>query len=107
MISQNVLKFINDSDTFPAYSDHGGYPLYYILGDNEVVCADCLNDEDSFRTIDAPHWNVLMIGINWEDADIHCADCASRIESAIDSPSSKEGEVGREIKAYTAEELIG
>jgi hypothetical protein len=85
MISQNVLKFINGSDTFPAYSDHGGYPLYYICGDNEVVCANCLNAEDSFRTIDAPHWNVLMIGINWQGDELYCADCNELIECAYEN----------------------
>lgn len=61
------------------YAWPGGYPLYYLDGDNSVLCAYCASAHETdgierFRPVDA--------GVNWEDKHMHCDECSRRIESA-------------------------
>jgi hypothetical protein len=66
----------------PSFTTWGAYPLIYICQDGEAVCADCVNTESEFRTVDSPEWNVVEVEINWEDNGAMCANCNSPIESA-------------------------
>jgi hypothetical protein len=58
-----------------AYVWPGGYPVYYLDSENNVLCPICAAKEGYGSPIAA--WSV-----NWEDAELTCDDCLKRIESA-------------------------
>jgi len=68
----------------PSFTTWGAYPLMYITEDCETVCADCVNTEAEFHTVDSPEWNVVEVEVNWEDNCAVCANCNSQIEAAYD-----------------------
>ena len=68
----------------------GGYPLYAVMGDGEVLCPDCVVENikqvvyassDRRRWRDTS-WSVEGADINYEDEDCHCAHCGKKIPSA-------------------------
>jgi len=73
----------------------GGYPMYALCADGEVLCADCCKDNkneiDHAREVGGcPQWEVVAVAINWEEPDMHCIHCNKRIESAY--AEEEEGE---------------
>lgn len=52
----------------------GGYPIYYLDQENNVLCPDCANKEG----YSSP---VVAADVNWEDTNLHCDDCSKQIES--------------------------
>ena len=77
--------------TLRRYTDLGGYPLFYLTGDSGVLCADCASHErppvpDAEQT---PDWAIVAVDANWEDPELYCDHCSTRIESAYaDDPRS-------------------
>lgn len=61
------------------YSSVGCYPLFYLDGNNCVLCRDCaqasLSAEESR---DRPR----AYDVNWENPELFCELCDERIESA-------------------------
>jgi hypothetical protein len=67
-----------DSDgKLPKFSSVGCYPLFYLSKQGNVLCADCANS-DKGGDDDPP----VAQDANWEDPDLFCDDCSTRIESA-------------------------
>jgi hypothetical protein len=68
----------------PKYAWPGGYPLYYLMDDGEALCPDCANDPSNPVHIDGLRdgWRIEAPDINYEDAQLYCAHCNKRIESA-------------------------
>lgn len=71
----------NDDGTLQAYAWPGGYPIFYIDGQNSVLCPKCANKSDSdpdeidgFKPIDAD--------INYEDRHMDCSNCSQPIPAA-------------------------
>jgi hypothetical protein len=62
------------------YAD-GGYPLFYVVGDSEVVCPACANDPETGLQAFGFDQKIDSYGINYEDPDLWC-DCGERIPSA-------------------------
>lgn len=79
------------------YAWPGGYPLYFLCDDGEALCFACVRKQ--WREVVSAHlrmrqchghrvprdisqWLVVAIDTNWEDPDLRCAHCDSRIESA-------------------------
>ena len=58
----------------------GGYPIYYMDGQGNVLCASCANEA---RDNDDSHGcQPVAAGVNWEDACLYCDECSDRIASA-------------------------
>lgn len=53
----------------------GGYPIYYLDNENNILCPDCANKE-GYST------EPVAADVNWEDSELFCDDCNKRIESA-------------------------
>jgi hypothetical protein len=73
---KNKLDEIRDSDgKLPAYAWPGGYQMFYVDTENNILCPDCAN---------APGYSTgpVDVDINWEDPDLFCDNCGRRIESA-------------------------
>jgi len=67
------------------FTSVGGYPLFYLMADNGVLCADCLTGADAdglSYDFEDPQWYVEAYGVNWEDPHLYCEHCSGRIESA-------------------------
>lgn len=60
----------------PGFAWPGGYPLYYLTADGDVLCPECAN---SVSPGDSP---VVGDDINWQDASLTCDGCDCDIESA-------------------------
>jgi hypothetical protein len=58
------------------YSSVGGYPLFYYDATGFVTCGDCADHAD------IPSDETLEVGANWENPQLHCDQCSTRIESA-------------------------
>jgi hypothetical protein len=73
------------------YTWPGGYPKYLITDDCEGLCFKCAQAE--FRTIlestkysQGDGWQIIGVGINWEDDQLVCVYCDEHIESAYGEP---------------------
>jgi hypothetical protein len=65
----------------------GGYPVYYVVGDSEVVCATCANDHETGLSAFGVEFRDMITAcdVNWEDPEMYCG-CGERIESAYAEP---------------------
>lgn len=83
----------DDDSKLITYAWPGGYPAYYVTEDGGVLCPECarmaeredLSLVDENGGIDA-QWHIVAADINWEDADLYCDHCYTRIESAYAEP---------------------
>jgi len=81
------LEAIVPNGTADSYAWPGGYPIYYVCNDGEVLCPSCVTKEyvqikESTLTGSHDGWELAGRDINWEDPDLYCAHCNKRIESA-------------------------
>jgi hypothetical protein len=74
-MSTDLKNVKNEDGTFQHYAWPGGYPLYYVDNENNVLCSDCANEEDVST-------EVVEYDVNWEDAEMLCDDCGYHVESA-------------------------
>jgi hypothetical protein len=79
----------DENGTLPAYAWPGGYPLYYLCGDNGILCPECANKESAVREGDEhpdypdyDQWRIVAADVNWEDSSLTCDNCSKGIESA-------------------------
>ena len=63
----------NDLGNFIDYAWPGGYPMFYLTRDNDVLCPSCANETPE---------DVIGGDANWEDPHLYCDGCNERIESA-------------------------
>ncbi len=81
-----------------AYTWPGGYPMFFSMRDGEALCFDCAKREArliirSIRERPNDGWRVEGCDINYEDNDLYCCHCDSKIESAYgDDDDETEGE---------------
>jgi hypothetical protein len=75
---------MNDDGRLQAFCWPGGYPLYYVDGDNSVLCPDCateaLQDEDE-------RCRPCDVDVNYEDMDLYCEACSEQIDAAYPTDS--------------------
>jgi hypothetical protein len=68
---------LNDDGTLQAWAWPGGYPLFYVDGDNSVLCPDCatqaLHDENK-------RLRPCAVDVNYEDMALYCEECSEQIE---------------------------
>lgn len=72
---------------FPTFTMVGGYPIFYLAQDNEVICPACVNGENGSEVGNSeydgdPQWTIVASDVNWEDPEMFCCHCNERIESA-------------------------
>lgn len=89
----------NESGKLDAYAWPGGYPLFYLVADNGVLCPACANGENgseaftaedvnSGRAAEDEQWRIVACDANWEDESLYCDHCNKRIESAYGESES-------------------
>ena len=72
------------------YAWPGGYPLFLITTDGGALCVACGRKEYKRIAYAVRHalndgWNAAAVDVNWEDPDLYCDHCNTRIESAYAS----------------------
>ena len=67
----------------PSHAWPGGYPIYYLDKQGNVLCAKCAS-----RDIDDAA-AVVAADINWE-SDLECDDCDEEIERAYEATAEEE-----------------
>ncbi len=76
-ITAKMAEVVNANDgKLPAFAWPGGYPVFYLDGENNVLCPACANDNDAFTS------PIVATDANWEDPRLFCDHCSKRIESA-------------------------
>ena len=76
-ITDNIKALLTTAGTLSAYAWPGGYPLFYMDEQNNVLCAACANENDDF---DSP---ITATDVNWESR-LYCDHCSDPIEAAYD-----------------------
>lgn len=84
----------------PAYAWPGGYQMFYLMSDGEVMCPDCANGENGSHARtedgpdDAPHdgWKIVAGDIHWEGPPEICCHCNAEIPSSYGDPNEDERE---------------
>lgn len=74
--SQKMLDLRDKDGNLPAYAWPGGYPLFYLDAENNVLCPKCANKNDEYTA------QIVAQDCNWEDPSLYCDHCSERIESA-------------------------
>ena len=68
------------------YAWPGGYPVYVIMNDGEMLCTECTRKEyknilQSTRGAQNDGWRCVGADILWEGIEF-CAHCSKQLESA-------------------------
>jgi hypothetical protein len=81
MSLKDKLKDALVNGQLPTYAWPGGYPVYYLAKDNGVLCPKCANEFTEGRDNDT-QLEPVAFDVNWEDPQLFCEHCNTRIESA-------------------------
>ena len=86
-IQSKSLRLADQLSASP-YAWPGGYPLFAITNDGAALCKHCAKSERSSigTTTGSDGWTVEALDVNWEDPDLFCDHCGTRIESAYAEP---------------------
>ena len=72
----------NDDGTLQTYARPGGYAIYYLDSDNNVLCPDCARKSDGDPD-ELPRFRPVTAGLVDEindEAGTYCDQCSKRIQ---------------------------
>lgn len=75
----NVECVKDSSGQYPTFAWPGGYPLYYLDGENSTLCPKCANES---ADDEIENFRPVACGVHWEGEPITCDQCSAEIESA-------------------------
>ena len=79
----NLNDYRLESGKLMSYAFPGGYPVYYLAGDGEIICPECANENIELVTDkDNKDWHIVASDVNYESNDLYCCNCSERIEAA-------------------------
>jgi len=81
----NIEQFVGPDERLIQYAWPGGYPIYYLDGNNATLCPDCANAEYK-RLEDDDKCKPRFGFVYLEGDDYFCAECNCRLESAYGVP---------------------
>jgi hypothetical protein len=83
------LQQLRDSNggELPAFAWPGGYPMYYLAEDGEILCPDCANRKND---ADAA-WRLVGYDVHFEGPTLSCSHCGADIVSGSGDPDDNEG----------------
>jgi hypothetical protein len=87
MTNKQILLRVKEAIRRP-YAWPGGYPLYVLLSDGELLCTNCA--KENYRDIayatkynhPFSSWRAAGVMVLWEGEAIICSHCAKELESA-------------------------
>ena len=69
------------------YAWPGGYPIYAIMDDSELMCVDCCKKEEQVHEEgESDGWQFMTAEVYWEGPDLICCNCNKALESAYGDP---------------------
>lgn len=84
MKTEEIKSFVRSG----GYAWPGGYPMFALCADGEVLCAEAVR-ENYRLVLDATRnpgrstdWEIVAIGIHWEGEPLTCAHLGKEIPSA-------------------------
>ena len=84
---RNPAVLITASGDVVRYAWPGGYPVFYVTNDSEVLCPQCVRENfNQCCDPDDHEWFVTGHDTNWENPHLHCTHCNGRIEAAYVEP---------------------
>jgi len=92
-MKNQILEKVKDAIRNP-YAWPGGYPVYVVMADGELLCRDCArkNYKEIVRHVNDnmnTDWEAAGAEILWEDFDNNnCCHCGIRLESAYGEPEA-------------------
>ena len=87
--------------SFQAFTMLGCYPIFYLTKGNDVLCAECADDNeadpDEYDPVDAAD-------VHWEGPPLRCDNCSNEIESAYGNPEEEKHneQLARSVEAAEA-----
>lgn len=94
-LEKNILTQVKQAIREP-YAWPGGYPVYTVMADGELLCADCARQ--NYRQIVGDtlarfggSWRAAGAGVKWEGPVEHCCNCGKDLDSAYGNPDEAEG----------------
>lgn len=81
-----TLPGLDKDGNLPAYAWPGGYPLFYLDGENSTLCPKCAT---ASLSDDIPSFRAVDVGIHYEGPAISCDQCNAEIESAYGDPDAE------------------
>ena len=84
MTIQGASLRLADQLSASPYAWPGGYPLFGLFSDGGACCHRCAKSEREAigTTAGSDGWQLVALQVNWEDPELFCDHCGSRIESA-------------------------
>jgi hypothetical protein len=88
-IIEQVKRAIREPYAWP-----GGYPVYTIMADGELLCPDCArhNFQQIVRATNdtcRDSWQAAGAEVYWEGPDQECAQCGKALQSAYGDPDAE------------------
>lgn len=81
------FPLLRDSDgSLTRYAWPGGYPVYYVTTDGAGLCPTCATQHGTEKDGSHSGWELEGADINWEDPELFCDHCNTRIPSAYAEP---------------------
>jgi len=88
-MSETKLPNRDSDGKLPAFAWPGGYPILYLDGSDEVLCAACAtrlaDDPEEFEK-----YKPYAFMIHEEGPTVYCENCNAPIESACGDPDAEE-----------------
>ena len=90
MTTQSASLRLADQLSSSPYAWPGGYPLFGVTSDGAALCHRCAKSEREAigTTTGSDGWRLVALQPNWEDPELFCDHCGSRIESAYAEPEA-------------------
>ena len=90
MTAQSQSLRLADRLASHPYAWPGGYPQFAVTDDGAAICHRCCKTEREAiaTTTGSDGWCLTAVDINWEDSQLYCDHCSSRIESAYEEARS-------------------
>ena len=92
-LSKDIIGQVKRAIREP-YAWPGGYPIYTVMSDGELLCPECARE--NFRQIVADtnaryggSWRAAGADIKYEGPDEQCAHCSKPLPSAYGDPDSE------------------
>ena len=64
-----------------SYAWPGGYPLFYLDGENSCLCPDCAN-KSYHDPEEIEKFKPIACSVNYDDNDLYCDQCSKPIDVA-------------------------
>lgn len=73
-----------------SYAWPGGYAILALMNDGEILCFNCVQQEEIHEGGDTGEWCFKDTFIHWEGPPLICAHCYKELKSEYGDPEEEE-----------------